>query len=206
LAGRPCPVGSRTIRFLASSHQLHQLAPRTLVLTFLLLVGLAGQAVTGVLMHHQRAGWTPTAIAAYYRGRSIDPATLGPVELDKALAGDPGYTDVPPKTWEALLDVAHMHLAWMPLLVFLAAHLFAMTPLGRGLLGAILGYGTLVAAILDIVTPFLVRYHHAIWAWAKLGAFLGLETGMLLMIVLTLGSGISIAIRRRKEAHQTASC
>lgn len=198
LARADQPLASRTIRFFASSHQLHQLAPRTLVLTSLLLVGVAGQAVTGILMHHQRAGWTPTSIADHYRGRTVDHASLAPGDLDKALAGDPAFTDVPAKTWEALLDVAHMHLAWMPLLVFLVAHLFAMSPLGRGRLGGVLGYGTLIAALLDILAPFLVRYHHAAWSWLKLGAFIALEAGMLLMILLTLAAGIT-ALRRRPD-------
>jgi hypothetical protein len=172
------------------------------VLTTLLLLGIAGQAVSGVLMHHQRAGWTPTSVAEHYRGRTVDPAHLAPADLDKALAGDPAFSDTPAKTWEALLDVAHMHFAWMPLVVFLVAHLFAMAPLGRGRLGGLLGYGTLSAALLDILAPFLVRYHHAAWAWVKLGAFIALETGLLLMIVLTLAGGLQ-ALRTRRDPSRT---
>jgi hypothetical protein len=62
------------IRFFASSHQLSQLAPRTRILCVLFLLGILSQAISGILMHHHGAGWTPTSISLYYRG-SEAPAT-----------------------------------------------------------------------------------------------------------------------------------
>ena len=197
----PCRRPSALVRFFASSHTLQQLAPRTLLLCALMLIGILGQAVTGILMHHRGPGWTPESVVAHYRGRTVDHAALSDAELQRALVGDPAFTDTPPKTWEALLDVAHMHLAWMPLLVFLVAHLFAMSPWGRGRLGGILGYGTLAAALLDILAPFLVRYGAPGWAWLKLSAFVALEVGFLLMILLTLLGGIQ-ALRRPDQASR----
>jgi len=177
------------MRFFASSYQLHELTPRTLWLMLLLLVGLPGVAISGILMHHRGPGWTPESVATHYRGRQIDTGTLDEAALAQALSGAPGTIDLPAKTFDALLDVAHMHLVWMPLLVFLVAHLFAMTSGGRGTWGGLLGYGTLLAALTDILTPFLVRYHHAGWAYAKLGAFVVLEAGLLVMIAGILWTG-----------------
>lgn len=185
------------MRFFASSHQIHQLAPRSIVLLLLLLLGIAGQCVSGILLHHRGPGWTPASVATHYRGRTVAPETLDDAALAQALSGTAGTVDVPAKTFEALLDVAHMHLVWMPLLVFLVAHLFAMIPAGSGRWGGILGYGTLLAALMDIATPFLVRYQGTPWAAAKLGAFIMLETGMLVMIIGILWTGCR-ALRGRQ--------
>jgi hypothetical protein len=193
------PTVETIIRFFASSHQLHQLAPRTVVLATLFLLGIAAQAVSGILMHHRGAGWTLESVAAHYRGRTIDHAVLTPTELELAMAGDPAFTDAPPKTWSALLDVAHMHLAWMPILVFIVAHLFAMAPGGRSAWAGWIGYATFIAAFADIIAPFLVRYAGAGWAWLKLGGFIVLEAGLLLMIAITVAGGVSALLKQRRE-------
>lgn len=179
------------MRFLASSHQLHQLTPRTLLLLVLLLAGFALQGLTGVLMHHLGPGWTPSDIAAHYRGD----------EADAPLAPD-AAGELPPlrlgKSFAQLVETAHFHLLAMPLAVFVVAHLFSMAPWGRTRWAGALCVGTFACAFVDVAAPFLVKHVGAGWAWAKLAAFIGLEAGYLGMTLATLvGAALTLARRRR---------
>jgi hypothetical protein len=167
------------MRFFASSHQLHQLAPRTLLLTFLFLVGVCAQGVSGILLHHHGAGWTASSIAAYYRG-SAPVAPVDDAALDAHFAiGDPPPPAAAPVTvarsFGTLLEVAHFHLVAMPLLLLVVAHLFSMAPWGRSRWAGAVCYFGFACAFVDILAPFAVRYLSADFAPVKLVAFIGLE-------------------------------
>ncbi len=168
------------MRFFASSHRLDQLAPRTRILTTLLMLGMLGQALSGIAMHHLGPGWTTASVAAHYRGDGGD-------ESDAAIA-DPLAPLVihEPKPLAALVDVAHMHLFAMPLALFLVAHLFSMGGPGRSHAGGALCYLAFAAAFTDIAAPFLVRYGGAGFAALKLAAFGVLMSCYLALIVMTL--------------------
>lgn len=166
------------MRFLVAGQPLHRLGSRTRMLVLVLALGIALQLVSGLAMQHRGPGWTTTTIAAHYLGTPPDLAATVPAN---ALDAGTEVLGTPPRSFDALLEVAHMHLVWMPLLVFLAAHLFSMTPWGAGTWGAVLGYGTLAAALADIAAPFLVRYGGSAWAPAKLLAVVALALGELLM-------------------------
>lgn len=182
------------IRFFASSHQLHQLAPRTLVLTALFLIGVALQAVSGILMHHHGPGWTPASVAAHYRGDER-PAEASDAEVQRMFAvGDEAPSTAPPlrvaRSWGTLLEVAHFHLVAIPLLLFVVAHLFSMAPLGRKRWSGVLCYGSFLCGLLDVLLPFAIRYGSAAFAPLKLVAFIGLEASLLTMTLGTLGAGV----------------
>lgn len=159
------PHQEPTIRFFASSHQLSQFAPRTRILCALFLLGILAQAVSGVLMHHLGPGWTPASVAAYYRGDEAgDPAVTTPGDRFGVVEDESAATPVPTRTMHVarsfgtLVEVAHLHLVAMPLVLFVVAHLFSMTPLGRGAVGGALCYVGFACAAADIMAPFAVRY------------------------------------------------
>lgn len=174
------------MRFLTSSHRIDQLTPRTRVLLALLVLGLLLQLVTGGVMQSLGGGWSPASIATYYRGEEAVEADPMAAFGDLGGAGDVPMAEVHlPRSLGTLVEVAHFHLFAMPLAVFLATHLFAMCPWGRTRWGGALSYLTFAAVLLDIGTPFLVRYHAAGWAWIKLAALLTLFGGQALMLLTT---------------------
>ena len=192
-AERCAPRREPAIRFFASSHQLHQLAPRTRILCTLFLLGILGQALSGIIMHHLGPGWAPSEIATYYRGDDAAPAIGG----DRFGLGDDTDPSTPPRsmtvarTFGSLLEVAHLHLVAMPLVLFVVAHLFSMIDAGRGRWGGALCYGGFAGAALDISMPFAVRYGSAAFAPLKLAGFVLLEACLVVMVVLTLIAGIA---------------
>jgi hypothetical protein len=185
------PRREPAIRFFASSHQLHQLAPRTRILCALFLLGILAQTISGMVMHHLGAGWTPASIAAYYRGDDTPPA-IGGDRFGLADEADPAAAPSPPRTMQvarsfgSLVEVAHLHLVAMPLVLFVVAHLFSMIDAGRGPFGGALCYAGFAGAALDIGMPFAVRYASAGFAPLKLAGFLLLELCLVAMVVMTL--------------------
>jgi len=178
------------MRFFASSHRIDQLAPRTRALILALVAGLVLQLVTGVLLHDHGPGWTPQAIATYYRGSAEDARPADPTSAFAigAPTSEPPATELHvPRSFGTLLEVAHFHLLAMPLAVFLSAHLFAMCPPGRRRWAGWLAAATFACAFADALLPFAVRYHAAFWAWGKLAAFLGLVLGHGGMALATAG-------------------
>ncbi|MHC5067465.1 MAG: hypothetical protein ACYTF0_02630 [Planctomycetota bacterium] len=172
------------IRFFASSHRLDQLAPRTQVLCLLLLLGVLGQALSGIAMHHHGPGWTISSVISYYAGDTSAAALPAPTNdpFGEATSSDMSAPLALAKPWSALIEVAHIHLAIMPLLIFTLAHLFSMTALGRRRAVGYIAYAALAAASLDIIAPFLIRGGiHQLGAIVKLGSFAVLETGYLFM-------------------------
>lgn len=184
------------IRFFASSHNLQQLAPRTRVLCSLFLLGILAQAISGGIMQHLGAGWTPASVAAYYRGdpQAAEARPTGTVDERFGSADDADVTAAPtaPRTMQvarsfgSLVEVAHLHLVAMPLVLFVVAHLFSMTAAGRTAFGGALCYAGFVGAALDILAPFAVRYVSAGFAPLKLVGFFVLEASLIAMVVMTL--------------------
>lgn len=170
---------------------MHQLAPRTRILCALFLLGILAQAVSGVLMHHLGAGWTPTSVAAYYRGDET-PAPVGGSRFGLDDDGDPATAPAPPRTMHVarsfgtLVEVAHLHLVAMPLVLFVVAHLFSMIAPGRTAFGGALCYAGFAGAALDILSPFAIRYQSAGFAPLKLAGFFLLEACLVAMVVMTL--------------------
>ncbi len=84
-----------------------------------------------------------------------------------------------PKTLGGLLQVAVPHLLAVPLVVFAASHLVGFArAVGPGTYAALirLSYGS---ALLGVVAGLGVRFVWPGLAWAKLGAFIGLEAALL---------------------------
>lgn len=89
-----------------------------------------------------------------------------------------------PKTLRGLLEVAVPHLLAVPLVIFAASHLVgfarALSPRAFAAL-ARLSFG---AALIGVAAGFGVRWIAPGLAWVKIGAFAGLEAGLLAWIAL----------------------
>jgi hypothetical protein len=167
----------------------------------LFLLGILAQAVSGVLMHHLGAGWTPASVAAYYRGNE-DPTPIGGDRFGVADDADPAAAPMAPRTMQVarsfgtLVEVAHLHLVAMPLVLFVVAHLFSMIVAGRSAFGGALCYLGFAGAALDILSPFAVRYLSAGFAPLKLAGFFLLEVCLVAMVVMTLIACIASFVTR----------
>ena len=114
---------------------------KVLITSFLLLV--SSGVVIGVINYRLRTGLGATGAVAWYRGNE---ATAGP---EDALLYE--------KTALELLDATHAHLFGQAFLLFLLAHIFALTPVrSRIKLWAYVAAFTSVA--IDVAVPWLIRF------------------------------------------------
>lgn len=123
-----------------------------------------------------RAGTTPGAIASYYRGDGTEMSF--------------------PKTFWQLTEVSHFHLFTIPVVVLILSHLLYGTPTSvrfRVWLTLVVFAG----ALLDVLSPWLVRYVAAACAYVTILGWLLLAGGSLLIVVVSLlsmwGSERSVA-------------
>jgi hypothetical protein len=114
-----------------------------------------------------RVGFSPGAIAAYYRG--------GESEMSF------------PKTFWQLMEVSHFHLFSVPTVVLILTHLLYATPTSvrfRVWLTVL----TFVGAFLEAVGPWAVRYVAAACAYLLLAGWALLAGGTLVIVVVTIAS------------------
>ncbi len=114
-----------------------------------------------------RVGFSPAAIAAYYRG--------GQSEMSF------------PKTFWQMMEVSHFHLFSVPVVVLVLGHLLYGTPTSTRLRLWLTGI-TFGGAFLEAAGPWGVRYLSAGFAFALLAGWLLLAGGSLLIVALTLAS------------------
>ena len=128
-----------------------------LVYTAFLLVVLIGMITMGVFQLYH-IGPTPSRAAAYYRG------------------GESGGQMMFAKTFRELVEVTHFHSFIMGIVYLVLAHLFLATGLSSGM-----KRGVIVLAFLglggDLVSPWLIRYVAAGFAYLQLASWLAEWTG-----------------------------
>ena len=112
-----------------------------------------------------RMGLSPRSIATYDRG--------GESEMS-----------FPKQFWQ-LAEVSHFHLFSVPVVVLILAHLLGSTPASQRVRIA-LTVATYLGALLEIGSPWAVRYVAGAFAWALLAGWALLVGGMLSMIVVSL--------------------
>ena len=157
------------MRQFASGHFRLRETPASLRLTYggFLVITAIGLA-TQFGFQAGRIGLSPAAIAAYYRGGEAD--------------GTMSF----PKPFGHLLEVTHAHAFVMALIFLVLAHLF----LGASKFSARAKRGVITAAfggiVADLVTPWLIRYAGAVFAWGLLGAWLLLTVSGFVMVGLSL--------------------
>ncbi len=144
-------------------------APRSLRLIYAgFLVVTAVGLLTQLGFQTERIGWTPAAIATYYRG------------------GETGDTMAFPKPFGHLVEVSHAHAFMMGVVFLVLAHLFAGSPLlGGAVKGAVI-LTAFLGVVGDVGAPWLIRYVAAGFAWLQLAAWLALWLAGLGMLGVSL--------------------
>lgn len=127
------------------------------------LIGLG----TMIGFHVGRIGFSPEAVATFYRGGDLD--------------GQMRFA----KTFGELLELTHFHAFTMGTVYLILAHLFVATDTPVWLRWAAL-VGTLMAALLDLALPWLVRYGSAGFAWLSLAAWVGQWVGYGVLVLAPL--------------------
>jgi hypothetical protein len=135
------------------------------------LVFLTFLWVSNFLMYAQRMGFDPDSVRRYYRGSE---------EEFRAA-----------RTYGSMLEASHGHFAMMALVLLLLTHLSIFIPWSLRV-RVVLVVGTFAAALCEELAGWLVRFAHPEFAWLKIGAFLGLQAGL---GVLLVGLGWQIARR-----------
>jgi len=125
------------------------------------LVFLSGLWLTNGLLYFHTMGLTPKSVVEHYRGS------------DEEFAA--------PRSYSSMLEVSHMHLAMMAVVLLLLTHLAIFIPWPLRL-RVVLVLGTFGCALLGEGAGWLVRFVHPDFAWLKIGAFLGLETGLAVLL------------------------
>ena len=105
--------------------------------------------VTQLGIQSGRIGLTPRAIATYYRG------------------SESGDVMVFPKTATQLLELTHAHAFTMAVIFLVLAHLFAATSIPDPVKAVVL-IVAFTGTVGDLVSPWLVRFGAAPFAWLAL--------------------------------------
>lgn len=133
-----------------------------LVYTAFLLLVLIGMITMGAFQLYH-IGPTPSHAAAYYRG------------------GESGGQMMFAKTFRELVEVTHFHSFIMGVVYLVLAHLFLATALGPGL-----KRGFVILAFLgllgDLVSPWLIRYVAAGFAYLQIAAWVAEWAGFLAFV------------------------
>ncbi|UCE03457.1 MAG: hypothetical protein JSW67_04505 [Candidatus Latescibacterota bacterium] len=153
------------------NYRTHLLMRLTLACT---LVFLTAFWVTNALLYFRHMNLQPQSVVDYYRGSEEEFAM--------------------PRTYGSMLEIAHMHLPMMAMVLLLLTHLCIFLPwslrLRVTLVLATFGCGLLMEG-----AGWLVRFVHPGFAWLKVGAFVGLQ-GTLALLLLGLG----LYLARRPQA------
>lgn len=165
-------------------------------------------------MHHRRIGWSIDSISHYYTGihttvpDEVEQKTVPPlVQDDFADLEAPDLPHLAPpnaeplsvaKSMDSLLEIAHIHLAMMPLIVFIVTHLFAMIPMGQSRYAAGWSYLCYGCVVLDVACPLVMEQAPWFFAACKLVGFVGLQFSLLLMSLIICVE----AVRMRKQGPQ----
>lgn len=126
------------------------------------LVFVAGLWATNVFLYVTRMGLTPESVARYYLGSEAE--------------------FLPARTAGSMLEVTHAHLAMMAMVLLLVTHLAIFLPWSFRV-RALLVLGTFGSALLQEGSGWLVRFVHPAFAWLKIASFLGLQAGLLILVV-----------------------
>lgn len=136
--------------------------------------------VSNGLMYFHRMGLSYQSVISYY---------LGSEDL---------FTEA--KSYSAMLEVTHFHLFAMGILVVTLAHLALFTPLPDRM-KMMLVVSSFLSAVGDELSGWLVRFVHPLFAYAKITAFLMLETSLAALIVAVVTALISERMKLRKATR-----
>ena len=115
--------------------------------------------------------------------------------IERYYLGDPELF-MNPRSFIGLLEVTHFHLFAMGLFFVVFSHLLLFSPF-RETTKAILTWLLGLSLLLDIISPWLILYVAAPFAWLKLASFWTLQ-GVSLILLLGL---LTALFRRRPPAN-----
>jgi hypothetical protein len=153
----------------------HALMRLTLGLCLALLFGFW---LTNFGLYFSRMSLRPSSVVTYYNGSEEEFR--------------------PPRSTESMLETTHMHLPMMALVLLLLTHLTIFVPLHRGAKTALI-VGTFASAALQEGAGWLVRFASPAFAPLKVVGFLGLQSGILFLMV-TLAVFLTKAARAQGAA------
>jgi hypothetical protein len=151
--------------FARRGFQLRRASPEIRVAYSGFLVLTAMGLVTFLSLSAGRVGYTPAAIATYYRG--------GESEMSF------------PRTFWQLVEVSHFHLFSIPVVVLVLSHLLFATPT-TSRFRVWLTSVTYAGAFLEVTGSWAVRYASGSFAYALLLGWTLLGAGSAVIIGLTL--------------------
>ena len=153
------------MRFVVTGEMNRNRLLQTIVVIYVLYV--AGLWLTNALLYFQKMSLDPASVVEYYLGAEA--------------------TFSPPRSYQALLEISHFHLFAMGMLLLVLTHLMLVVPLAdRTKLTLIVS--PFVSALLDEGSGWLVRFVHPGFAWLKVFGFVGLQTSLAALILLSLWS------------------
>jgi hypothetical protein len=170
--------------FITGEWNRHSLLRILMSLFFLYVVGLL---VTNTLMYFLHMDLNPASVVEYYRGNE-----------SKFL---------PPKSYEGLLEVTHMHFFAMSILFVTLTHLLLFVEL-PSVIKISLACLLFASGLGDIGAGWLVRYLHPHFALLKIASFLGLQISMVIILWFTIGSlvrGNKLSFRDPKSRGKKTS-
>ncbi len=144
---------------LSGNYRAHVLMRVTLLSTLFLLTGFW---LTNALLYFRSMDLRPQSVVQYFRGSEAEFSM--------------------PRTYGAMLEVTHMHLAMMATVILLLTHLAIFLPWSLRV-RLVLVLGTFGCALLGEAASWLVRFAHPGFAWLKIAAFLGLQAGLAILLV-----------------------
>jgi hypothetical protein len=140
------------------------------------LVLLAGFWCTNALLYFRSMDLHAASVVEYYRGSEEEFRM--------------------PRTYGAMLEVTHMHLAMMAMVVLLLTHLAIFLPWRQRWRVAVV-LGSFGSALLGEASGWLVRFVHPGFAVLKIAAFLGLQVGLAILLL-----GLSLFLLKRTSQPQ----
>jgi hypothetical protein len=152
--------------FAKAQFKLAQAPPplRWIYAGFLLLI--AAGFSTQLAFQIGRIGFSPSAVATYYRG------------------SDAGDVMAFPKNFGQLVEVTHAHAFVFAIVFLILAHLFAATSVSDRVKVIVLALA-FVGTVGDLVAPWLVRYGAAWCAWLALFAWSAQGLGNFALVVIS---------------------
>lgn len=124
-----------------------------LAFSFFILFILLG-LFSSIALYHQQFNFSSTTAADYYQGNR------GEKNVDKFYVK---------KSYRELLEVTHFHVFIMPVVYLALVHLYFLSPqpeLEKNLI-TVLAFGGL---LLEVATPWLVRYGSSAWSYLFWGS------------------------------------
>ena len=153
------------MRFVVTGEMSRNRLLKTIVVLYVLYV--AGLWLTNALLYLGKMSLDPASVVEYYRGAE-----------ERFLAA---------KSYQGMLEVSHFHLFAMGMLLLVLTHLMLFVSLAdRTKLWLIVA--PFASALLDEGGGWLVRFVHPGFAVLKVAGFLGLQTSLAALILLSLWS------------------